>query len=466
MSSLSPALINLFYLISVSLFIVGLQRLSSPKTASSGNLIAAMGMGIGILIALLMPISSGDNNYGVIAIALFFGAAIGYVIAGRVLMTQMPEMVSLFNGLGGACALFISIAELLNFHEYNSIDPATYLTTLLALLIGSVAFTGSLVAYGKLAGSVKDSWKLPKANIFNMALLLALISAVIYQTQYPTSIELVYIIMLFALTYGVTFVLNVGGADMPVIISILNALTGVSAALAGVMYDNKIMLLAGILVGSSGAILTLLMCRAMNRSLISVLAGGFGGTSVSAVQVGDKMVKEVSVMDASIMLRYSQNVVIVPGYGMAVAQAQKICKELEDQLEQVAVNVRYAIHPVAGRMPGHMNVLLAEANVDYSKLLDLEEANKFLKDTDVTIVVGANDVVNPSALDDPGSPIYGMPILEILQGKNVIVLKRGMSSGYSGIENPLFFNEKTKMLFGDAKNSLISLLEELKVISD
>jgi NAD(P) transhydrogenase subunit beta len=295
-------------------------------------------------------------------------------------------------------------------------------------------------------------------------LLLTLIAASVYQLQVLDTMDLVYIIMILSLIYGITFVLNVGGADMPVIISILNALTGVSAALAGIIYDNMIMLMGGILVGSSGAILTLLMCRAMNRSLLNVLAGGFGGTSSGAVQVGDQIVKEVNIMDASIMLRYSTNVVIVPGYGMAVAQAQKICKELEDLLEEVEVNVRYAIHPVAGRMPGHMNVLLAEADVDYSKLLDLEDANKFLKDTDVTIVVGANDVVNPSALDDPGSPIYGMPILEILKGKHVIVLKRGMSSGYSGIENPLFFHEKTSMLFGDAKKSLNSLLDELKTI--
>ena len=458
------ALINLVYLISVSLFIVGLQRLSSPKTASSGNLTAALGMGLGVLIALFAPMESGDDNYLIIMGALVLGGGIGLVVAGKVLMTKMPEMVSLFNGLGGACALLISIAELLNFHDSGTFELAPYLTTLLALLIGSIAFTGSLVAYGKLSGNIKDSWKLPRANIINMILLLTLIAASVYQLQVLDTMDLVYIIMILSLIYGITFVLNVGGADMPVIISILNALTGVSAALAGIIYDNMIMLMGGILVGSSGAILTLLMCRAMNRSLFNVLAGGFGGTSSGAVQVGNQMVKEVNIMDASIMLRYSTNVVIVPGYGMAVAQAQKICKELEDLLEEVEVNVRYAIHPVAGRMPGHMNVLLAEADVDYSKLLDLEDANKFLKDTDVTIVVGANDVVNPSALDDPGSPIYGMPILEILRGKHVIVLKRGMSSGYSGIENPLFFHEKTSMLFGDAKKSLNSLLDELKTI--
>ena len=440
------ALINLVYLISVSLFIVGLQRLSSPKTASSGNLIAALGMGLGVLIALFAPMESGDDNYLIIIGALVFGGGIGLVVAGKVLMTKMPEMVSLFNGLGGACALLISIAELLNFHDSGSFELAPYLTTLLALLIGSIAFTGSLVAYGKLSGNIKDSWKLPRANMINMVLLLTLIAASVYQLQVLDTMDLVYIIMILSLIYGITFVLNVGGADMPVIISILNALTGVSAALAGIIYDNMIMLMGGILVGSSGAILTLLMCRAMNRSLLNVLAGGFGGTSSGAVQVGDQIVKEVNIMDASIMLRYSTNVVIVPGYGMAVAQAQKICKELEDLLEEVEV------------------VLLAEADVDYSKLLDLEDANKFLKDTDVTIVVGANDVVNPSALDDPGSPIYGMPILEILKGKHVIVLKRGMSSGYSGIENPLFFHEKTSMLFGDAKKSLNSLLDELKTI--
>ena len=458
------ALINLVYLICVSLFIVGLQRLSSPKTASSGNLIAALGMGLGILIALLAPMESGDGNYLFIVGALVLGGGIGLLVAGKVLMTKMPEMVSLFNGLGGACALLISIAELLNFHDVKIFQLAPYLTTLVALVIGSIAFTGSLVAYGKLSGSIKDSWKLPRANMVNIILLLTLIVASAYQLQMLDTMELVYLIMILSLIYGITFVLNVGGADMPVIISILNALTGVSAALAGIIYDNMIMLMGGILVGSSGGILTILMCQAMNRSIFNVLAGDFGGAEGSVAQVGDQSVKEVNIMDAGIMLRYSTNVVIVPGYGMAVAQAQKICKELEDLLEEVEVNVRYAIHPVAGRMPGHMNVLLAEADVDYAKLLDLEDANKFLKETDVTIVVGANDVVNPSALDDPGSPIFGMPILDILKGKHVIVLKRGMSSGYSGIENPLFFHDKTSMLFGDAKKSLNSLLDELKTI--
>ena len=355
-----------------------------------------------------------------------------------------------------------SVAELINFHFTETFELASYLTTLLALLIGSIAFSGSLVAYGKLSGKIKDSWKLPRANMINMGLLLTLMGISFYQLQTLESMELVILIAILSLLYGITFVLKVGGADMPVIISILNALTGVSAALAGIIYDNMIMLMGGILVGSSGAILTILMCQAMNRSLINVLAGGFGGEVGIAAQVGDQTVKEVNVMDASIMLRYSTNVVIVPGYGMAVAQAQKICKELEDLLEEVEVNVRYAIHPVAGRMPGHMNVLLAEADVDYAKLLDLDDANKFLKETDVAIVVGANDVVNPSALDDPGSPIFGMPVLEILKGKHVIVLKRSMSSGYSGIENPLFFHEKTSMLFGDAKKSLNNLLDELK----
>ena len=458
------ALINLVYLISVTLFIIGLQRLSSPKTARSGNLIAALGMGFGVLIALLVPLESGDDNYLLITGALIIGGGIGLLVASKVIMTKMPEMVSLFNGLGGACALLISVAELLNFHYLETFELASYLTTLLALLIGSIAFSGSLVAYGKLSGKIKDSWKLPRANIINMGLLFTLIGTSFYQLQMMESMEMVYLITIMSLLYGITFVLNVGGADMPVIISILNALTGVSAALAGIIYDNMVMLMGGILVGSSGAILTILMCQAMNRSLLNVLAGGFGGELGSTAQAGNQIVKEMNIMDASIMLRYSTNVVIVPGYGMAVAQAQKICKELEDLLEEVEVNVRYAIHPVAGRMPGHMNVLLAEADVDYAKLLDLEDANRFLKQTDVAIVVGANDVVNPSALDDPGSPIFGMPVLEILKGKHVIVLKRSMSSGYSGIENPLFFHEKTRMLFGDAKKSLNNLLDELKTM--
>jgi len=460
------AIVNFSYLSAVILLIVGLRKLSSPKTARSGNLIAAVGMGVGVLVALFSPIESGDNNYLIILAALLVGGIIGVVFAARVAMTAMPELVSLFNGLGGACALAISFTEINGFHENSTAIPhQKYTTAMIALFIGAVAFTGSLIAYGKLAGKVSDKWRVPYGSFVNIVFMVAAIALISWQALNPATLIPVYALISLSLIYGVTFVLNIGGADMPVVISLLNALTGVAAALAGIIYSNQVMLVGGILVGSSGTILTVLMCQAMNRSLLNVLVGGFGSSTSSAKTTGDQSVKEVNSNDAGIMLRYSQNVMIIPGYGMAVAQAQKTCKELESLLEECGVNVNYAIHPVAGRMPGHMNVLLAEADVDYTKLLDLEDANKALNDTDVTIVVGANDVVNPSALDDPDSPIYGMPVLEILQSKNVIVLKRGMSAGYSGIQNPLFFHDKTRMLFGDAKSSLNNLAEEVKMLA-
>ncbi|MDH5607902.1 MAG: NAD(P)(+) transhydrogenase (Re/Si-specific) subunit beta [Cyclobacteriaceae bacterium] len=462
------ALINSLYLISVVLLIVGLRRLSSPATARSGNLVAAGGMGIAILASLITPLEQGDNNYLIILIALVIGTLIGLVMSNRVAMTAMPELVSLFNGLGGACAVAISMIELYQYQsvfagqEEGVVNLGKHATTQLAMLIGGIAFTGSLIAYGKLAGKIKD-WRFSYTGFLNIGLLLIIIGFIAYRLFLPdASFVLPAIILLLALGYGVTFVMPIGGADMPVVISLLNAFTGVAAALAGIIYDNQLMLIGGILVGSSGTILTVLMCNAMNRSLLNVIIGGFGGSVASGRDEGERVVKEASSNDVAIMLRYSSTVVVVPGYGMAVAQAQKVCKELDNLLSVNGVNVYYAIHPVAGRMPGHMNVLLAEADVPYPKLLDLDDANELLKETDVTLVVGANDVVNPAALDDPSSPIYGMPILEILKSKNVIVLKRSMSAGYSGIENPLFFHEKTKMLFGDAKGSIQSLVDEVK----
>ncbi|MCL4157680.1 UNVERIFIED_CONTAM: hypothetical protein GTU68_000122 [Idotea baltica] len=323
-----------------------------------------------------------------------------------------------------------------------------------------------MLAFAKLQGLVWDSTiTLPKHNIINIALLIAtvVVGVLLYLQGAELSIGLLLIFMGMTLIYGFSFVAPIGGADMPVVISLLNSFTGLSAAAAGLLYDNQIMLVGGILVGASGTILTVLMCDAMNRSLINVLIGGFGGGGASAAKGdGDQVAKEVTLNDAAIQLYYSQSVMIVPGYGLAVAQAQKVCKEVDDLLEANGVDVKYAIHPVAGRMPGHMNVLLAEADVPYPKLLDLEDANSALPNTDIVIVVGANDVVNPAALDDPGSPIYGMPVLNVWEAKHVIVLKRSMSPGYAGIQNPLFFHDKNKMLFGDAKDSLGKIVSELK----
>ncbi|MEQ8553916.1 MAG: NAD(P)(+) transhydrogenase (Re/Si-specific) subunit beta [Cyclobacteriaceae bacterium] len=463
------AIVNLSYLIAVTLLIVGLRRLSSPATARSGNLLAAVGMGLAIVATILSPIESGGNNYTVITVAMVTGTIIGLIMASKVQMTAMPELVSLFNGLGGACAVSISLIELYNYQKLMAsgatdigASMGTHLTTLLAMFVGAVAFTGSLIAYGKLAGKIRDVY-IPFTGVLNIALLVLIIGLTAYRVFSPdATFTLPLMILIVSLIYGITFVQPIGGADMPVVISLLNAFTGVAAALAGIVYGNEPMIIGGILVGSSGTILTILMCQAMNRSLLNVVIGGFGGVAAAKTDGGDKTIVEATTNDVAILMRYASQVMIVPGYGMAVAQAQKACKELDNILSEHGVSVNYAIHPVAGRMPGHMNVLLAEADVPYPKLLDLEEANDLLKETDITLVVGANDVVNPAALDDPSSPIYGMPILEILQSKSVVVLKRSMNTGYSGIENPLFFHEKTKMLFGDAKKSIQGLIEEVK----
>ena len=464
-------IVNLGYLLGVILFIIGLRQLSSPRTARRGNLIAAAGMGIAILVTLIVPLDKGADNYILILVALAIGTAIGLIASKRVAMTAMPQLVSLFNGLGGACAVAISVVELSDFQTAfetqgaGAIASGVHLTTLLAMFVGAVAFTGSLIAYGKLEDIIDDrKVRIPAPTYVNLFLLGLIIAGIVFKLVAPVNpFFWVMIIMVVALVYGVTFVIPIGGADMPVVISLLNAFTGVAAALAGIVYGNNVMLVGGILVGSSGTILTVLMCEAMNRSLLNVIIGGFGSTGgAGAAADGDQIAREITMNDAAILLRYSGSVIMVPGYGMAVAQAQKVAHELEEQLESLGVSVKYAIHPVAGRMPGHMNVLLAEADVPYPKLLDLDDANQALADTDVVIVIGANDVVNPAALDDPSSSIYGMPILEVLKAKHTIVMKRSMNPGYAGIQNPLFFREKNRMLFGDAKKTLQALVAEVK----
>lgn len=460
--------IKLSYLIGALAFIWGLRQLASPDTARKGNILASIGMGIGILATLFYPLEGVPNNYLWIVIGIAAGGTIGYVVAKRVKMTAMPQMVSIFNGLGGACAVVLAIAEMI--HYYNGTSAMTggqVIIALIALIIGGIAFTGSMLAYAKLEGLIWDNTlTFPKQHLFNIAVLIAtlVLSIVLYIQGQPAGILLAIIVMALSLIYGVTFVAPIGGADMPVVISLLNSFSGLSAASAGLIYNNKIMIVGGILVGASGTILTVLMCDAMNRSLVNVLIGGFGGGSAGAAKGadGDQVAKEVGITDAAIQLFYSKSVMIVPGYGLAVAQAQKTCKEVDDLLEANGVEVKYAIHPVAGRMPGHMNVLLAEADVPYPKLLDLDDANDALKNTDVVVIVGANDVVNPAAEDDPGSPIYGMPVLKVWDAKNTIVLKRSMSPGYAGIQNQLFFHEKNRMLFGDAKDTLSKLVTEIK----
>jgi NAD(P) transhydrogenase subunit beta len=460
-------IINIAYLIGALAFVWGLRLLSSPDTARRGNTVAGAGMVIAIVAAIGQPIEGASNNYLWIIGAIVIGAILGLVSAKKVQMTAMPQMVSIFNGLGGACAVVLAYAELVPYYSgIKELDMAGLIIILLALLIGGISFTGSMLAFAKLQGLVWDSTiTLPRHDIVNMVLLLITLGmgGFLVVSGVEGGLLMGSVFMVLALIYGFSFVAPIGGADMPVVISLLNSFTGLSAAVTGLIYGSQFMLVGGILVGASGTILTVLMCEAMNRSLMNVLIGGFGGGGTSGKGAdGEQVAKEVTLNDAAIQLFYSQSAIIVPGYGLAVAQAQKVCKEVDELLEKNGVDVRYAIHPVAGRMPGHMNVLLAEADVPYPKLLDLDEANDALKNTDMVVIVGANDVVNPAAEDDPGSPIHGMPVLKVWDAKNVIVLKRSMRPGYAGIENPLFFHEKTRMLFGDAKDTLSNLASEIK----
>ncbi len=471
------AILLLGYLIGSVTFIVGLKMLSHPDSARKGNLVAAAGMVIAILVTIFLyrydrtdanPEGLPLGNYGWIFGGLVIGTVVGTMIAKKVQMTAMPEMVSLFNGMGGACAMLISIVEYGHIqHSANPVAGTGILTVIvLGMIIGTVSFAGSMVAWGKLAGKVKDR-TIPAGQAINFMIFGALIVlAVMVIGGFTTSPIVFYSILALAALYGVLFVMPIGGADMPVVISLLNSFTGVAAAFGGFLYDNPVMLTGGILVGSAGTILTILMCNAMNRSLKNVLIGSFGGGSTGSV-AGDKEqghYKEISLNDTAVLMAYAQKVMVIPGYGLAVAQAQHICHELEKVLNEKEVEVVYGIHPVAGRMPGHMNVLLAEADVPYEKLLEMEDANDQMSTTDVVIIIGANDVVNPAAKDDPSSPIYGMPILEVEKAQHVIVNKRSMKPGYAGIENDLFFRPKTSMLFGDAKKVLQDLVAELKQV--
>ncbi|NND32220.1 MAG: NAD(P)(+) transhydrogenase (Re/Si-specific) subunit beta [Saprospiraceae bacterium] len=465
---LVSSIVNLAYLIGAIAFVWGLRLLSSPDSARRGNVLAGIGMGIAIIATLSTPLAEGDNNYLWIMVGLLIGGITGWIAAKKIQMTAMPQMVSVFNGLGGACATVLALAELTRFYDGVQVMSTGQLSiALFTLLIGAISFTGSMLAFGKLDGMIKDKHViLPRHGLINLVLLIAVLVMSVWLAIQGSAAGLVLalVFLILALIYGFSFVAPIGGADMPVVISLLNSFTGLSAAAAGLIYGNQIMLVGGILVGAAGTILTVLMCQAMNRSLFNVIVGGFGSASLSggAGTDGDQVAKVATVNDAAIQMFYANSVMFVPGYGLAVAQAQKTVKELDDLLEANGVDVKYAIHPVAGRMPGHMNVLLAEADVPYPKLLDLDDANAALKDTDTVVIVGANDVVNPAALDDASSPIYGMPVLEVWNAKNIIVLKRSMSAGYAGIQNPLFFHERNRMLFGDAKDSIQKLVTEVK----
>lgn len=461
-------LLSIIYLIATITFVVGLKMLGHPATARKGNLIAGAGMILAIIGTIFLhDFEVSISVYLLLGAAILTGTLIGWFMAMKVKMTKMPELVSLFNGFGGASAMVIGLVEFMKNTQVDDAQKASasiVATIMAAITIGAITFTGSVVAWAKLDGSMKDI-RLPKYNLMNNAMLLGLIAFSAYLVYSGSdNMMLVYILLLASLIYGFLFVIPIGGADMPVVISLLNSLTGISAAITGILYDNMVMLVGGILVGSAGLILTFAMCKAMNRSLGNVIFGAFGGDAVQntggAKTAGT--VRKTTASDAAVLMNYASNVVIVPGYGLAVAQAQHVIHELEEMLTKRGVKVVYAIHPVAGRMPGHMNVLLAESNVSYDKLVEMDDINPRFPQTDVVFVVGANDVVNPAAHNDPSSPIYGMPILDVENARQIIINKRSMNPGYAGIENELFYNQKASMLFGDAKSAIQSLINELK----
>jgi len=458
-------ILEFIYLLSALFFVAGLKLLSNPESARRGNLWAATGMIMAMIATMILHRDGHGNsiqggNLVIILVAIAFGGVIGAVIARRIKMTAMPQLVSFFNATGGAASALVALIE------YSNPENQSAIVTILGLVIGSIAFSGSMIAYGKLNGNIRDIF-VKWMTYVNLVILASVIFLIIFILTSGMPAEskqiLVYVLLAIALIYGVSFVMPIGGADMPVVISLLNSLTGIAAAMGGFIYQNQAMILGGIFVGAAGMILTILMCRAMNRSLINVIIGAFGGGG-AAVDREKGVVKEISATDLAVMLNYSSRVVIVPGYGLAVAQAQHTCSELDQLLEANGVEVKYAIHPVAGRMPGHMNVLLAEADVPYEKLIEMDEINPDMPKTDVAVVIGANDVVNPAALDDPSSPIYGMPIIKVHEAKNVIVMKRGMGKGYAAIENYLFYADNTRMFFGSAKDSLQKLVNEIKAL--
>ena len=447
---------NLAYIVAAALFIFGLKMLGSPATARRGNAFSSMAMLIAVIAGL---IGSQAVSYEVIVVGMLVGALIGTLSARLVAMTSMPELVALFNGSGGASSLLVGWATLYYF-EGDVVPTFTAATIVLAILIGGLTFTGSLIAYGKLSERINSAALVFSGQrVLNSALLLAIVACAYLFCMDPSATSVyLYALLGLALLLGVMAVIPIGGADMPVVISLLNSYSGIAACAAGFAVGNNILIVAGALVGASGIILTNIMCKAMNRSLANVLFSGFGAAKTAKAVEGE--VKPISVEDAYYILEAASNVCFVPGYGMAVAQAQHVVKELGKILEANGCEVSYAIHPVAGRMPGHMNVLLAEADVPYEQLVEMDDINPRIENVDVAIVIGANDVVNPSAREDADSPIYGMPIINVDQARTVFVLKRSMASGFSGVDNPLFFGENTRMLFGDAKESISGVIGE------
>ena len=455
----------LLYLLASVLFILSLKGLSSPTSARKGNYFGIIGMAIAIITTILQPDTS---NYFLIITAIIIGGVIGTSIALKIEMTAMPQLVAAFHSLVGFAAVLVAYTALLSPESYGignigSIKTASRIEMSLGVAIGAITFTGSIIAFGKLQGLVSGAPLVFKGqHILNLLIGIIMVALIVLFSNNEDP-RLFHILTILALLIGILLIIPIGGADMPVVVSMLNSYSGWAAAGIGFTLQNTALIIVGALVGSSGAILSYIMCKAMNRSFISVILGGFGA-AIEDEKTGNKNknAKAGSAEDAAFIMQNSQNVVIVPGYGMAVAQAQHIVREMTDKLKSSGVSVKYAIHPVAGRMPGHMNVLLAEADVDYSKLIELDQANEEFKSTDVAVIIGANDVVNPDAIDDSSSPLFGMPILKVWESTSTVVLKRSMSAGYAGVQNPLFFKENNKMYFGDAKESLQRLSTELK----
>jgi NAD(P) transhydrogenase subunit beta len=459
--------INACYIVAFGMFIYGLSGLTGPRTAVRGNRIAAVGMALAVVATLLRH---GFGNWGLIALGLAIGTAVGVPAARRVRMTAMPQMVALFNGVGGGAVALLAWVDFRDTDGFATVPTYVAIFSLFAAIVGSVSFWGSNIAFAKLQGLLPGRpITLGRAQQFvNLGLLLVAVALSVAIVAGSHDEILMIGLLVASGVLGNLVVLPIGGADMPVVISLLNAFTGLSAAATGVALNNTALIVAGMIVGASGTILTRLMAAAMNRSIPAIVAGGFGGTATlpagGAAAEGGQTVRSTSAADAAIQLTYARQVVIVPGYGMAVAQAQHAVRELTRELEKRGVEVKFGIHPVAGRMPGHMNVLLAEADVPYEQLKEMDEINPEFPRTDVVLVIGANDVTNPAAKDQPDSPIYGMPILEVDQSQSVIVLKRSMSSGFAGIDNPLFYNPKTTLLFGDAKASVGEVVGEVQAL--
>jgi NAD(P) transhydrogenase subunit beta len=448
--------IELLYLAAAVLFIFGLKRLGSPRTARFGNRLAAVGMLLALIVTL---VDQEITDWPTIIAGLIAGGVTGGLLAVRVQMTAMPQLVAAFNGFGGAASALVALAEISGTDGVFTIE--TGVTVVLSLAIGAVTFSGSFVAFGKLQGVISGRPVVfAGGHLLNATMAIGIVALGIWAVAADSALGY-WLLVAVALVLGVLAVTPIGGADMPVVISLLNSLSGVAAAMAGFVISNSALIIGGALVGAAGFILTMIMADAMNRSLANVLFSGFGTEGGSAGTMSDLPVNRATPDDVAIALAYANRVVVVPGYGLAVAQAQHAVRELADQLEAKGVAVTYAIHPVAGRMPGHMNVLLAEADVPYDVLFDLEQSNPQLPQTDVVLVVGANDVVNPSARDDPGSPIYGMPILEVDRAQTVVVVKRSLSPGFAGIDNPLFYLDNTMMLFSDGKEAMESVIRAL-----